>query len=79
MSRCCFTLAYLGFATSHNNIPLLGGSFILAAIGIGSVETAAVAQLTQHLHRSAFGLLAATQAASNRSASTIAGIIWTAI
>lgn len=79
----CFTLAYLGFATSHNSIPLLAACFVLAGIGIGCAETAesaAVAQLApQHLRGSAFGLLAAIQAAGNLAASTIAGILWTAI
>lgn len=79
----CFTFAYLGFATSHNSIPLLAACFILAGIGIGCAETAesaAVAQLApQHLRGSAFGLLAAIQAAGNLAASTVAGILWTAI
>lgn len=79
----CFTLAYLGFAASHDSIPLLAACFILAGVGIGCAETAesaAVAQLApQHLRGSAFGLLAAFQAAGNLAASTIAGILWTAI
>ena len=56
---------------------------MLAGIGIGCAETAehaAVAALApDHLRGSAFGLLAAIQAAGNLAASAIAGILWTTV
>ena len=57
-------------------------AFVLAGIGIACAETAehaAVAALAPvELRGSAFGLLAAIQAAGNLAASTVAGILWTA-
>jgi hypothetical protein len=57
--------------------------FVLAGVGIGAVETAehaAVAALAPSEARgSAFGVLAAVQALGNLAASTVAGILWTAV
>jgi len=57
--------------------------FILAGIGIGCVETAEHAAVAthapEHLRGSAFGLLAATQSFGNLAASSIAGILWSAL
>ena len=79
----CFLIAYLGFAFTGESFAVLAGCFILAGIGIGAAETsetAAVAGLApEQLRGSAFGLLAALQAAGNLAASTIAGLLWTAI
>ena len=78
-----FLIAYVGFALSGESFALLGGCFILAGVGIGCAETAesaAVAQLApERLRGSAFGLLAAIQAAGNLTASAIAGVLWTTI
>jgi MFS family permease len=57
--------------------------FVLAGIGIGCVETAEHAVVATHapeqLRGSAFGLLAATQSFGNLAASSVAGILWTAL
>jgi MFS family permease len=79
----CFLIAYLGFASTGESLPLLAVWFLLAGVGIGAAETAetaAVAALApERLRGSAFGLLAALQALGNLAASVIAGILWTAI
>jgi MFS family permease len=78
-----FAAAYLGFAAAPTNVEILAMPFIAARLAIGCVETAqhpAIATLApEHLRGSAFGLLATIQAAGNLIASTIAGIIWTAV
>lgn len=78
----CFALAYLWFAAGPSRLLVLLPAFVLAGIGIGCAETAehaAVANMAPiHLRGSAFGLMAAIQAAGNLAASTIAGILWTA-
>lgn len=78
-----FVLAYGGFASSGESIPLLAASFAIAGVGIGfaeTAETAAVAQLApEQLRGSAFGALAAAQAIGNLAASAVAGILWSAI
>jgi MFS family permease len=78
-----FALAYTGFGSAPTSVTVLALPFILAGIGIGAVETAehaAVAALAPIDARgSAFGVLAATQAAGNVAASVIAGILWTAV
>jgi MFS family permease len=83
LGSAMFLLAYLGFAVANASVALLAGCFLLAGIGIGCAETAehaAVAQLApERLRGSAFGLLAALQAAGNLAASAVAGILWTAI
>jgi MFS family permease len=79
----CFGAAYVWFAVGPNGALLLAPAFVLAGVGIGCAETAqhaAVAQLApNHIRGSAFGLLAAIQAGGNLIASTVAGILWTAI
>jgi MFS family permease len=56
---------------------------VLAGIGIGCAETAEHAAVATHapseLRGSAFGLLAGIQSLGNLTASTIAGLIWTAL
>jgi MFS family permease len=56
---------------------------VLAGVGIGCAETAEHASVAAYapgeLRGSAFGLLAAIQAAGNLCASTIAGVLWTAL
>jgi len=78
-----FAAAYAGFALTGANLIALAMPFIAAGLAIGSVETAqhsAVAALAPiHLRGSAFGLLATIQALGNLAASTIAGILWTAV
>jgi MFS family permease len=78
-----FGLAYAGFTITTVSIALLAVPFVLAGIGIGAVETAehaAVAALAPADARgSAFGVLAAIQAAGNVAASVVTGILWTAI
>lgn len=79
----CFLAAYIGFAATGESFALLAVWFVLAGVGIGAAETAetaAVATLApERLRGSAFGLLAAVQAAGNLAASVIAGILWSAV
>lgn len=76
-----FLLAYLGFAVSVPGILLLAGSFIVAGLAIGCIETSqhtAVASLAPpDLRGSAFGLLATVQSFGNIIASALAGLLWT--
>ncbi|MEX5712845.1 MFS transporter [Parafrankia sp. FMc6] len=78
-----FAAAYALLAVDTTVIALLAVPFLLAGIGIGAVETAqhaAVAALAPtDLRGSAFGLLATVQSLGNLVASTVAGILWTAI
>jgi len=75
-----FLLAYLGFAVAVPNVFVLAGSFIVAGLAIGCIETcehAAVATLAPtDLRGSAFGLLATVQSFGNIVASAIAGVLW---
>src|SRR5712692_1290167 len=74
-----FLLAYLGFAVAVPNVFVLAGSFIVAGLAIGCIETcehAAVATLAPtDLRGSAFGLLATVQSFGNIVASAIAGVL----
>ncbi len=76
-----FMVAYLGFAISVPNLLALAGSFIVAGLAIGCIETsqhAAVASLAPtDLRGSAFGLLATVQSFGNIIASALAGLFWT--
>ncbi|MDQ0939307.1 MFS family permease [Streptomyces sp. V1I1] len=78
-----FAAAYGLFTINGAAIAFLAIPFLLAGIGIGAVETAqhsAVAALAPtDLRGSAFGMLATVQSLGNLAASTIAGILWTAI
>ena len=78
-----FAAAYIWFAVGPDNVIALAPAFILAGIGIGCAETAehaAVASLAPNeLRGSAFGMLAALQSFGNLAASSIAGILWTAV
>jgi MFS family permease len=78
-----FLSAYLGFAVTGGSLVTLALPFVAAGVAIGCAETAehaAVAALAPaQLRGSAFGLLATIQAAGNVAASTVAGILWTAI
>ena len=78
-----FLLAYLGFAITVPNVFILAGSFVIAGLAIGCIETsehASVAALAPvNLRGSAFGLLATVQSFGNIVASGIAGLLWTAI
>jgi len=64
-------------------VAVLAAPFVLAGLAIGAVETAqhaAVAGLApEALRGSAFGLLAAVQAAGNLAASAVVGVIWTVV
>jgi MFS family permease len=78
-----FAVAYAGFAFTGDTPIVLTLPFLAAGLAIGCVETAehaAVGALAPTgLRGSAFGLLAAIQAAGNFAASAVAGILWTAI
>jgi MFS family permease len=78
-----FGLAYAGFAAGAASVLALAPWFVAAGVAIGCVETAehaAVAALAPvELRGSAFGLLAAVQSFGNLAASTIAGLLWTAV
>ncbi|MFD8501277.1 MFS transporter [Streptomyces sp. NPDC059687] len=78
-----FAVSYSLFAVSGAAVAALAIPFLLAGVGIGAVETAqhsAVAALAPtDLRGSAFGLLATVQSLGNLAASTVAGILWTAL
>ncbi len=78
-----FLLAYLAFAASGDSVLVLAVAFVLAGVAIGLVETAehaSVADLAPDgIRGSAFGLLAAVQSFGNLAASSIAGVLWTAV
>lgn len=78
-----FLVAYAGLAFSGPSIAALAGLFMLAGLGIGCAETAehtAVASFSPaEVRGSAFGLLAAAQSFGNLAASTVAGLLWTAV
>ena len=78
-----FLAAYLLFAGVGARIPVLAAGFVLAGVGIGFAETgetaAVAARAPEAVRGSAFGLLAGMQSAGNLLASTIAGVLWTAV
>ncbi|MFE2719156.1 MFS transporter [Streptomyces mirabilis] len=78
-----FLLSYGLFTIDATTIAFLAIPFLLAGVGIGAVETAqhsSVAALApKDLRGSAFGLLATVQSLGNLAASTIAGILWSAV
>jgi MFS family permease len=78
-----FAAGYAWFAAGSDNPVVLLGAFVLAGLGIRCGETAqsaAVASLAPgQLRGSAFGLLATIQSAGNFIASTVAGLLWTAV
>jgi len=78
-----FAVSYALFAVAGADVEFLALPFILAGIGIGTVETAqhsAVASLAPtDLRGSAFGMLATVQSLGNFAASAVAGILWTAV
>jgi MFS family permease len=77
-----FLGAYLIFALAGAGMVVLAMGFVLAGIGIGSVETAehaAVAAAPADLRGSAFGVLAAVRSFGNLAASGFAGVIWSAV
>ncbi|RKR88292.1 MFS-type transporter involved in bile tolerance (Atg22 family) [Micromonospora pisi] len=78
-----FAAAYGLFTVNEAAIAFLAIPFLLAGIGIGTVETAqhsAVAALAPtHLRGSAFGMLATVQSLGNLAASTTAGLLWSTI
>ncbi|MDQ1488878.1 MAG: hypothetical protein QOJ23_1392 [Actinomycetota bacterium] len=79
----CFAAGYIWFALGPRQPLALLPAFVLAGVGIGCAETAEHAAVAAYapgeLRGSAFGLLAAIQAAGNLCASTIAGVLWTAL
>ena len=78
-----FAAGYAWFAAGPAGPVALLPAFVLAGLGIGCAETAesaAVAALAPgHLRGSAFGLLATVQAGGNLIASTVAGLLWSAV
>lgn len=78
-----FALAYGLLSVNSPVIAFLAVPFVLAGVGIGAVETAqhsAVAALApKDLRGSAFGMLATVQSFGNLAASTVAGVLWTAL
>lgn len=78
-----FLVAYLGFAVSVPNLLILAGSFFVAGLAIGCIETSqhtSVAALAPaDLRGSAFGLLATVQSFGNIIASGVAGLLWTVV
>jgi MFS family permease len=78
-----FLVAYVLFAATGANVPVLIISFVLAGVGIGFAETgetaAVAARASEEIRGSAFGLLAGLQSAGNLVASAVAGLLWTAV
>jgi MFS family permease len=78
-----FLVAYVLFAATGANVPVLIVSFVLAGVGIGFAETgetaAVAARASEEIRGSAFGLLAGLQSAGNLVASAVAGLLWTAV
>lgn len=78
-----FLVAYLLFAAAGPSVPVLLLAFVLAGVGIGSVETAEHAAVAgaapTALRGSAFGMLAGVQSFGNLAASAGAGLIWTLV
>ena len=78
-----FAAAYTEFALTGASLAVLTLPFAAAGIAIGCVETAehaAVAAFAPaEVRGSAFGLLAAAQAAGNLAASAVAGVLWTTV
>lgn len=78
-----FAAAYLGLTLEISNWAGLLPWFVLAGIGIGCAETAEHAAVAtdapERVRGSAFGLLAGIQSLGNVAASTVAGILWTAL
>ncbi|MEW1551846.1 MFS transporter [Streptomyces tsukubensis] len=78
-----YVLAYAGFAASPSSWWVLLALFGLAGAGIGCAETAESALVAQllpdRLRGSGFGLLGAVQAVGDVVATTVAGILYTAV
>jgi MFS family permease len=78
-----FLLAYALLAVTGPSFALLAVAFLLAGAGIGCAETAehaaVAATASEALRGSAFGLLAAMQSVGNFAASSVAGILWSAV
>lgn len=78
-----FAIAYAGFALVGASVVLLGACFVVAGVGIGAVETAEHAAVATHaaegIRGSSFGVLAGVQSFGNLAASSIAGILYTAV
>jgi MFS family permease len=78
-----FAAGYAWFAAGSDQPLVLLPAFVLAGLGIGCGETAqsaAVATLApDRLRGSAFGLLATVQSVGNLIASSVAGLLWSAV
>ncbi len=78
-----YVLAYLGFAVSWHEWPLLLVAFCLAGAGIGLAETAestlVARRLPDHLRGSGFGLLGGVQALGGFLSSAIVGVLYAAV
>jgi MFS family permease len=78
-----FAAGYLWFAAGGHQPAVVLPAFVLAGLGIGCGETAqsaAVASLAPgQLRGSAFGLLATVQSIGNLIASSVAGLLWSAV
>jgi|SoiMethySBSTD1v2_1073268.scaffolds.fasta_scaffold08828_10 MFS family permease len=83
LGTALFLVAYVALALTGPSVPLLAAGFVLAGVGIGSVETAENAVVATHapeeIRGSAFGVLAAMQSGGNLVASAGAGILWTLV
>lgn len=75
--------AYVSLVSTGASLVVLAGAFVTAGVAIGCVETAEHAAVATHVPESvrgsAFGLLAAGQAFGNLIASSVAGLLWTAV
>lgn len=76
-------LAYVGFAATGASVPELALCFVVAGVAIGCVETVQHGAVAVHvesgLRAQSFGVLAGAQAGGQFLASTVAGLLWTAL
>lgn len=83
LASVVFAVSFAGFAFAGGNVVLLALLFALGGIGIGLGETAQSAAIALSapgdLRGSAFGLVAALQAAANFGASAVWGLLYTAL
>lgn len=78
-----FAVAYTGFALAGGDLAVLAACFALAGEGIGCVKTvectAVATTAPAQVRGSAFGVLAGVKSPGNLIASSVAGLLWTAI
>jgi predicted MFS family arabinose efflux permease len=77
-----FLLSYMGFAFTEANIVLVTACFVAAGLATSAVHTTEVALLEggdEGMRHSTEGVLIATRAVANFSASVVTGILWSIV